>query len=171
MSRLQVIKGDITTQTTDAIVNAANENLSHGGGVAKAISLAAGPELQAFCYNLPNVPTGQAVITQGFNLPAKHVIHTVGPIWHGGQDGEPGLLFSAYYNAVRVAAENNLKTISFPSISTGIYGYPIEDAFEMAVAALLEALEDFKGIEQITIVTFSDDDYETFSEAVDGVFD
>jgi O-acetyl-ADP-ribose deacetylase (regulator of RNase III) len=171
MTRLRVIKGDITTQTTDAIVNAANEQLSHGGGVARAIALAAGPELQELCHNLPSVPTGQAVITPGFNLPAKHVIHTVGPIWNGGQEGEPGLLFSAYYNAVKVAAEHGLKTISFPSISTGIYGYPIEDATEMAIAALLEALADYLAIEQVTIVTFSDEDFAVFSEAVEGLFD
>jgi O-acetyl-ADP-ribose deacetylase (regulator of RNase III) len=171
MARLEVVKGDITTFVADAIVNAANEQLQHGGGVALAISKAAGPELQAFCYNLPTVATGDAVVTPGFNLPAKFVVHAVGPIWQGGTNGEPGLLFKAYYRAAQVAAEAGAKTIAFPSISTGIYGYPIEDAAELAVAALLEALAYFLMIEKITIVTYSEDDLAIFSEAVDGLFD
>ncbi len=171
MPRLEVVKGDITKFVADAIVNAANGQLQHGGGVAAAISKAAGPELQAFCYNLHEVETGDAVITPGFNLPAKFVVHAVGPIWQGGTHGEPGLLFKAYYRAAQVAAEAGAKTIAFPSISTGIYGYPIEDAAEMAVAALLEALADFLMLEKITIVTYSEDDLAIFSEAVDGLFD
>ncbi len=171
MARLEVVKGDITTFVADAIVNAANEQLQHGGGVALAISKAAGPELQAFCHNLPTVATGDAVVTPGFNLPAKFVVHAVGPIWQGGTNGEPGLLFKAYYRAAQVAVEAGAKTIAFPSISTGIYGYPIEDAAEMAVAALLEALADFLMIEKITIVTFSDEDFLVFSEATEGLFD
>ena len=171
MARLEVIQGDITKMRVDAIVNAANGNLQHGGGVAAAISRAAGPELQAFCYNLRTVETGEAVITPGFELPAKWVVHAVGPIWQGGDEREPGLLFSAYYNAVKAAAEAGAKTIAFPSISTGIYGYPVEDAAEVAVAALLEALADFLAIEKITIFTFSDSDHAIFSEAVDGLFD
>jgi len=171
MARLEVVKGDITKFSADAIVNAANSGLSHGGGVALAISRAAGPKLQAFCRELPSVETGDAVVTPGFELPAKFVVHAVGPIWNGGSEGEPGLLFKAYYRAAQVAAEAGAKTIAFPSISTGIYGYPIEDAAELAVAALLEALADFLMIEQITFVTFSDSDFEIFSRAVEGLFD
>jgi O-acetyl-ADP-ribose deacetylase (regulator of RNase III) len=171
MARLEVIQGDITTFNADAIVNAANSQLQHGGGVAAAISKAAGPELQAFCYNMQTVDTGDAVVTPGFNLPAKFVVHAVGPIWQGGSNGEPAQLFKAYYRAAQVAAEAGAKTIAFPSISTGIYGYPIEDAAELAVAALLEALADFLMIEKITIVTFSDADYAIFSDAVEGLFD
>jgi O-acetyl-ADP-ribose deacetylase len=171
MPRLEVVLGDITTFEADAIVNAANSQLQHGGGVAAAISKAAGPELQAHCYNLPTVETGDAVVTPGFNLPAKFVVHAVGPIWQGGGNGEPAQLFKAYYRAAQVAAEAGAKTIAFPSISTGIYGYPIEDAAELAVAALLEALADFLMIEKITIVTYAENDLAVFSEAVDGLFD
>lgn len=171
MARLEVVQGDITKFEADAIVNAANSGLSHGGGVALAISQAAGPKLQALCLELPSVETGDAVVTPGFDLPAKFVVHAVGPIWNGGADGEPGLLFKAYYRAAQVAAEAGAKTMAFPSISTGIYGYPIEDASEMAVAALLEALADFLMIEKITIVTFSAQDFEVFSQAVEGLFD
>ena len=170
MPRLEVVKGDITKFVADAIVNAANGQLQHGGGVAAAISRAAGPELQAFCYNLHTVETGDAVVTPGFNLPAKFVVHAVGPVWQGGSNGEPALLFKAYYRAAQVAAEAGAKTIAFPSISTGIYGYPIEDAAEMAVAALLEALADFLMIEKITIVTFSDEDFAVFADAVEDLF-
>jgi len=166
MHRLQVVKGDITKFEADAIVNAANSNLTHGGGVALAISKAAGPELQAESDAIRYVEPGDAAITGAYALPAKFVVHTVGPVWTGGQAGEPMLLFSAYYRAVEVAAEAGAKTIAFPSISTGIYGYPIEDAVEMAMAALLEALADFKTIELITIVTFSDHDFNVFNEAV-----
>jgi O-acetyl-ADP-ribose deacetylase (regulator of RNase III) len=171
MARLEVALGDITTFAVDAIVNAANENLNHGGGVARAISMAAGPELQAASYDIGHCETGQAVVTPGFNLPAKFVVHTVGPIWGGGTHGEPALLFSAYYRAVQAAAEVGAKAVAFPSISTGIYGYPVQDAAEIAVAALLEALADFMMIEQITIVTFSDEDFAVFTEAIDGIFD
>jgi O-acetyl-ADP-ribose deacetylase (regulator of RNase III) len=167
--RLEVVQGDITTFAVDAIVNAANEQLQHGGGVAKAISLAAGPELQTACYDIPTVATGDAVMTSGYRLPAKHVIHAVGPIWRGGTQNEPMQLFKAYYRSVQLAAEAGLKTIAFPSISTGIYGYPLEDAVEVAVAALLEALADFPMIEKVTIVTFSQADLVAYTTATDSL--
>jgi O-acetyl-ADP-ribose deacetylase (regulator of RNase III) len=171
MARLEVVQGDITTFAADAIVNAANENLQHGGGVAAAISRAAGPELQQASYEIGHCPTGEAVVTPGFKLPARFVIHAVGPIWQSGTNGEPTALFSAYYKAAKAGAEAGARTIAFPSISTGIYGYPIEDAVDIAIAALLEALADYLSIEKITVVTFSDSDYEIFSEAVEGLFD
>ena len=171
MARLEVVRADITASNADAIVNAANEHLMHGGGVAKAISLAAGPQLQLVSNQIGHCETGDAVVTPGFDLPAKWVVHAVGPVWSGGDKGEPGLLFSAYYRAVQRAAESGAKTVAFPSISTGIYGYPVEDAAEIAVAALLEALADFMMIEKVTIVTFSSEDFETFTNAVEGIFD
>lgn len=171
MARLEVVQGDITTFTADAIVNAANENLRHGGGVAAAIAKAAGPELQEASNRIGYCPTGEAVVTPGFELPAKFVVHTVGPIWQGGANGEPTALFSAYYKAAKAGADAGAKTIAFPSISTGIYGYPVDEAVDVAIAALLEALADYLSIEKITIVTYSDSDFEIFSEAVEGLFD
>ena len=139
---LKFLNADITTLKVDAIVNAANTNLLAGGGVCGAIFRAAGfGELQAACNKLAPIQTGEAVITPGFNLPAKFIIHTAGPIWHGGQSGEENLLRSCYANSLKLAAENNLKSIAFPLISSGIYGYPPRDALKVAV----NAIKDFQG--------------------------
>jgi O-acetyl-ADP-ribose deacetylase (regulator of RNase III) len=141
MSTIEVIEDDITTLQVDAIVNAANETLLGGGGVDGAIHRAAGPDLLAACRALPQVrpnvrcPTGQARITPGFRLPAKYVIHTVGPVWHGGDDGEPDRLASCYRESLRLAHEHGLRSMAFPAISCGVFGYPVDLAVPIALAA------------------------------------
>jgi len=142
--KLRIIQGDITRQSTDAIVNAANSSLMGGGGVDGAIHRAGGPAILDECKQIVTrqgrLPTGKAVITTGGNLKAKYVIHTVGPIWHGGNKGEPELLASAYKESLKLAAENNLNSIAFPSISTGAYGYPVSQAAKVAINAVITLL-------------------------------
>jgi len=143
---IRAIQADITTLKVDAIVNAANESLLGGGGVDGAIHHAAGPQLLAFCRTLNGCPTGQAKITPGFKLPAKWIIHTVGPVWQGGGHGEPELLAGCYRNSLALARKNAVRTIAFPSISTGVYGYPKEAAARIAVGVMREAERDFDEI-------------------------
>jgi O-acetyl-ADP-ribose deacetylase (regulator of RNase III) len=154
--RMIVVQGDITTQAVDAIVNAANERLLGGGGVDGAIHRAAGPELLEACRRIGGCPTGLARITPGFRLPARHVIHTVGPVWYGGDRGEADLLASCYRRSLALAAEHELETIAFPGISTGIYGYPLEDATRIAVTTVAAVLAGPTTVREVRFVTFGD---------------
>jgi O-acetyl-ADP-ribose deacetylase (regulator of RNase III) len=154
--RMVVVQGDITEQAVDAIVNAANERLLRGGGVDGAIHRAAGPELQEECRRIGGCPTGEARITGGYRLPARHVIHAVGPVWHGGGRGEAELLASCYRRSLEVAVEHGVRTIAFPGISTGIYGYPLEDATRIAMTTVNACLTGMPSVEQVRFVTFGD---------------
>ena len=170
-TRLILICGDITEQETDAIVNAANPGLMGGGGVDGAIHRKGGPDILNECKIIRNkypdgLPAGQAVITTGGELKAKKVIHTVGPVWHGGNKSEPQLLADAYKNSLKVAIENGIKTISFPSISTGAYGYPVEKASVVAVNAVIGFLEKFDGIEEVRFILHSAHDLAIYEQAL-----
>jgi O-acetyl-ADP-ribose deacetylase (regulator of RNase III) len=155
--RITVVQGDITKQEVDAIVNAANERLRRGGGVDGAIHRAAGPELQEECAKIGGCPTGEARITKGYRLPARFVIHAVGPVWRGGDRGEPDKLAACYRNALKLAVENGAATIAFPGISTGVYGYPLEDATRIAIGTVRECLAAMPAIAEVRFVTFGEE--------------
>jgi len=165
-SRIEVIEGDITMQTVDAIVNAANATLLGGGGVDGAIHRAAGPELLAECRTLGGCATGQAKITKGYRLPTEFVIHTVGPVWHGGGHGEDKLLASCYRNSLALAVKHGARTVAFPSISTGAYGFPMERAARIAVTEIRKFLERDTGIEKVLLVCFGRAALQVHLEAV-----
>ncbi len=165
---LRLVEGDITLQDTDAIINAANSGLMGGGGVDGAIHRAGGPAILEECKQIVarqgRLPAGQAVITTGGNLKAKYVIHTVGPVWHGGGHDEPALLASAYQESLQLAARHGLRSISFPSISTGAYGYPMEEAAEVALGAVRNFLEAASGsIREVVFVLFGHRAYEAYA--------
>ena len=153
---LQLTEADITTLAVEGIVNAANNSLLGGGGVDGAIHRAAGPELLARCRSLGGCPTGEARITRGYNLPAAWIIHTVGPVWGGGAQGEPELLTRCYRSCFSLAREHGLRTIAFPAISTGVYGYPKEEAARIAVREARRALTEDKNLKSILLVYFND---------------
>ncbi len=162
MNKIEIIQGDITKLEVDAIVNAANETLLGGGGVDGAIHRAAGPKLLIECRTLNGCKTGNAKITKGYNLPAKFVIHTVGPIWHGGTNNEDELLKSCYQRSLEIASKNNIKTIAFPAISTGIYGFPFERASKIALKTVEKFLDENNSIDKVIFVLFSKRDYDKF---------
>jgi len=164
--RIQVVKGDITKLAVDAIVNAANSSLLGGGGVDGAIHRAAGSELVHECRLLGGCKTGEAKITKGYKLSAKHIIHTVGPVWRGGTHGEPELLASCYQSSLNLAVKNNLRTIAFPAISCGIYGYPVRDATKIAVTETLKFLRDRDSIDEVLFVCFDTEVHEAYLEVM-----
>ncbi|HZE22059.1 MAG TPA: O-acetyl-ADP-ribose deacetylase [Desulfobaccales bacterium] len=163
---LELVEGDITQQDTDAIVNAANKYLRPGGGVDGAIHRAGGPEIEAECRQLGGCPTGEARITTGGNLKARYVIHTVGPIYKDGVHGEPELLASCYRESLKLASARGLQSLAFPSISTGVYGYPMADAARVALATVKEYLTHHPEIERVRFVLFGRPAYEVYAKVL-----
>ena len=166
MERLQTVLGDITKQSVDAIVNAANCSLLGGGGVDGAIHRAAGPELLAECRMLHGCETGKAKITKGYRLPTKHVIHTPGPVWHGGNKGEAELLTSCYRSCLELASENGCRTVDFPSISTGVYHFPLDKAAAIASKTIKEYLDAHPEIERVRMVCFDERTKAAYDSAI-----
>ncbi len=169
-SVLEIVQGDITQQATDAVVNAANSSLMGGGGVDGAIHRAGGPAILEECKQIVKkigrLPTGEAVITTAGRMPAKYVIHTVGPVWHGGGRGEPELLANAYRNSLKLAAEKGLESVSFPSISTGAYGYPVEKAAPLALRTVMDFLRGNTQVKLVRFVLFDDRTFRTYQDAL-----
>lgn len=166
IDRIRVVQGDITRETVDAIVNAANSSLLGGAGVDGAIHRVAGPELLAYCRTLGGCPTGQARITPGFHLPARWVIHTVGPVWHGGQRGEDDLLASCYRESLRQAVAHDVRTIAFPQISTGAYHFPLERACAIAAREVAVGLAGNASLAEVRLVCFTPEGFAAAREAL-----
>jgi O-acetyl-ADP-ribose deacetylase (regulator of RNase III) len=157
LATIEIIRADLTILAVDAIVNAANNTLLGGGGVDGAIHRAAGPELLRECAGLGGCETGDTKITRGYNLPARHVIHTVGPVWHGGEQGEPDILKRAYLSCFEAAHQRVLKSIAFPAISAGVYGYPMREAAVIALSAAQEAIAAYPELEKVILVQFGEE--------------
>jgi O-acetyl-ADP-ribose deacetylase (regulator of RNase III) len=168
LSKIKLVQSDITKLRVDAIVNAANNTLLGGGGVDGAIHHAAGPELLEECRKIGGCSTGEARITKGYRLPADYVIHTVGPVWQGGKHGEDELLESCYRNSLKLAEEHGVKTIAFPSISTGAYRFPLECASQIAVDTVREYLKNSHALERVIFVCYSQADYEVYKKQLGG---
>jgi O-acetyl-ADP-ribose deacetylase (regulator of RNase III) len=168
---LRAIRADITTLAVDAIVNAANERLLGGGGVDGAIHRAAGPGLLQECRQLNGCNTGDAKITKGYRLKARHVIHTVGPVWHGGTRGEPELLASCYLRCLELAVENGIRSIAFPGISTGVYGYPQKAAAEIAISTVTNFIKQNNSLEEIVFCCFSEADLHIYKQILNQTTD
>lgn len=168
-SKIEVVKADITTLAVDAIVNAANESLLGGGGVDGAIHRAAGTELFDECYQIGGCPTGQARLTKGYKLPAKFVIHTVGPVWQGGERDEPELLKSCYQSVFKIARENGIRSLAFPAISCGVYRFPVERAVKIALGETVAELINSDAIQKVTFACFGDEAFQAYQKAVDGI--
>lgn len=169
MNKIEIIRDDITTLPVDAIVNAANSALLRGGGVCGAIHRAAGPELEAECRTLGGCPTGEARITQGYRLPARHVIHAVGPVWHGGDQGEPELLAACYRHSLTLAVQHGLRTIAFPAISCGIFGYPAAAAARIAVREVKNFLDANEAIDKVYLTCFGDEIYAAYQHTAEAL--
>ena len=167
--RIEIVKGDITRSAVEAIANAANTSLLGGGGVDGAIHRAAGPELLAECRTLGGCETGKAKITRGCKLPAGYVLHTPGPVWHGGSHGEAELLAGCYRSCLELAAQYGCRTVDFPSISTGVYGYPLDKAAPVALGAIKESLEKCPEIERVRMVCFDDRTKAAYEEALEAL--
>lgn len=167
-SKMKLLRGDITKMEVDAIVNAANSSLLGGGGVDGAIHRAGGPQILAECYKIRQrqggCPTGEAVITTGGKLPAEYVIHTVGPVWQGGQNGEPQLLSDCYRNALQLAVDNGIKSIAFPNISTGIFGFPKAEACQIAIRTVKSFLREHNTIEEAIFVCFDEENFRLYEK-------
>ncbi len=166
--RIEAVRGDITREAVDAIVNAANSSLRGGGGVDGAIHRAGGPAILDECIRLGGCDTGDAKLTTGGMLSARHVIHTVGPVYHGGARGEPALLASCYRRSLAIAEERGLKSVAFPAISCGVYGYPIEDAARIAVTTVSEFLATAKAVDLVRFVLFSEGDFRVYEQLLGG---
>ncbi len=168
--KVEIVQGDITRLNVDAIVNAANNSLLGGGGVDGAIHRAAGPKLRDECRRLRGCPTGEAKITKGFDLPARFVIHTVGPVWKGGTEGESRKLASCYQNCFAFVRQFNIKTIAFPAISTGAYGYPVEHSARLALNETLKFLKHESPLQKVTFICFLQDVYQSYLEVMEKLF-